>query len=107
LRLPVGVKMGRIFAGKRGFAWTPELRAVYTAELADDSTRVQTRFAGVQDNLPFFYAESGRWGRHSGRFGAGIGSMAFGHLTARADYDYEIHNHLNIHIFSATLGVQW
>ena len=105
LRLPIGVKASRVFIGSHNIAWTPEVRAFYTAELADDSVRVRTAFDSNRNVI--FDAESGKWGRHSGRLGLGLGALVAHRLNVRLDYDFEMYNHTNVHVFMGAVGFQW
>ena len=105
LRLPIGVKASRVFATSTGVVLMPELRAVGTVELADDSARVQTSFVSRPDVN--FYADSGRWGRYSGKLGAGLGAVIANRFNVRLDYDYEIFEHTSTNAFSSTVGIQW
>ena len=105
LRSPVGLKVGLPSMGHDGIAWIPEVRAFYVREWADDSARVHTSFDGVRDVS--FTADSGQWGRNSGRLGAGLGVRFMDHANLRLDYDYEVYNHTNLSEFSVTLGVNW
>jgi len=105
LNLPIGIRANKNFVGKYGVLWMPEIRAAFVREFADDSARVRTWFADTP-NAPF-YAESGRWGLHSGRVGGGIGTLISNRLTFRFDYDYEIYSRMSVHTCGATLGLQW
>jgi len=104
LRLPVGAKLSRNFYDG-GLVWTPEVRAFYIREMADASVRTGTSFAAVS-GVPF-YAESGKWGRDSGRLGAGLNVQLSNWLNFRVDYDYEVYNHTASQELGATLGVRW
>jgi len=104
LRMPIGAKLSRdIFSG--GIIWTPEARAFYIREMADASVRAGTSFAAVSE-VPF-YAESGNWGRNSGRFGVGLNAQLADWLSFRVDYDREVYDHTSSNEFGATLGVMW
>ena len=75
LRMPIGAKLSRdIFSNGGGIfgsiIWTPEVRAYYVREFADASARTMTSFNNVR--AVSFAAESGNWGRNSGRFGVGL-----------------------------------
>ena len=104
LRMPVGAKLSQDF-WSGGIIWTPELRAFYIREMADASVRTGTSFA-TAPGIPF-YAESGKWGRNSGRFGAGMNAQLSNWLNFRVDYDYEVYDHTATNELSATLGVRW
>ena len=104
-RLPIGVKASRIFTGERGVVWMPEARMFYIRELADDSAGVQTAFVAVPSAM--FEADGGKWGRNSGRLGAGVNAQLSNRVNLRVDYDYEIYNYTSAHVATATLGVQW
>ena len=57
-----------------------------------------------------FLAESGKWGRDSGRFGAGLEMRLTSRLNVvnfRVDYDHEVFDHTAVNEFSTTLGMQW
>ena len=88
-----------------GIVWSPEVRAFYVREMADDSARARISFAGVRDVS--FESGSGQWGRNSARLGIGLGAMVSSRLNARLDYDVEVYNHTTADTFSATLGVMW
>ncbi|MCC8189835.1 MAG: autotransporter domain-containing protein, partial [Planctomycetes bacterium] len=104
VRLPVGVRLGRDF-GVGCFTWRPEVRAYYTAELADDSSRVQTRFASAPD-IPFI-AKTGSWGRHTGTFGAGLEGRIREKMTLRLDYEYEVARRAQAHELALTFALTW
>jgi uncharacterized protein with beta-barrel porin domain len=105
LRLPIGVKANMAFTGKSGISWIPEIRAFYVREFMDDSARAHTSFNAMQGVT--FAADSGVWGRDSGRFGAGVGMMFSERVQLRFDYDCEIYTHTQTDTLSATLGVSW
>jgi len=113
LRMPIGARLSReihlagtpAHPGISGIVWRPEVRAYYVREMADASVRSATSFSVVRD-VPF-YAESGNWGRNSGRFGAGLNAQLSNWLSARVDYDYEVYDHTSTNAFAATLGVKW
>jgi len=112
LRMPVGAKWSRNIVDNAGpdidMVWTPEVRAFYVRELADDSARVRTSFDGVREVS--FGAESGKWGQDSCRLGAGLEMRLTSRLNVvnvRIDYDYEVYNHTAADMFATTLGVSW
>jgi uncharacterized protein with beta-barrel porin domain len=121
LRMPIGARLSRPIESRglcpRIFSfdsatkspalviWTPEVRAFYIREFADASVRTSTAFDAVR-GVPFF-AESGNWGRNSGRFGAGLNAGLADWLNVRVDYDYEVYDHTATNAFSATLGVKF
>jgi outer membrane autotransporter protein len=105
LRMPVGARLSREILGNNGILWRPEVRAFYVREFADASVRTSTSFAAVS-SVPF-YAESGNWGRNSGRFGVGLNAGLANWLNFRVDYDHEVYDHTATNEFSATLGVKW
>ena len=104
LRMPVGAKWSRDYMGG-GIVWSPEVRAFYVRETADDSVKARISFAGVREVS--FESGSGQWGRNSARLGIGLGAMVSSRLNARLDYDVEVYNHTTADTFSATLGVMW
>jgi len=104
LRMPVGAKVSRSLLGG-GIIWTPEARAFYVREFADASVRTGTSFASVA-GTPFF-AESGNWGRNSGRLGAGLNAQMTDWLNFRVDYDYEVFDYTSASWFGTSLGVRW
>jgi len=104
LRLPIGARLSRNTWGG-SVMWTPEVRAFYIREMADASVRTSTAFAG-EAGVPF-YAESGNWGRNSGRFGVGLNAKLSDWLNFRVDYDYEVYDHTAASELGATLGVKW
>ena len=101
----MGVRLSLEMSGSSGILWRPEVRAFYIREFADASVRTSTSFAAVPD-VPF-YAESGNWGRNSGRFGVGLNAGLANWLNFRVDYDYEVYDHTALSEFGATLGVKW
>lgn len=103
LRLPIGARWNRDFKGRR-IVWTPEVRAYYVPELLDRMISVQTGFAGTTTR---FAAESGDWGRHSGRFGVGMGAALTDRLSVRVDYDYEVWNHTDMHNVGGNVTYRW
>jgi outer membrane autotransporter protein len=105
LRTPVGAKWNRSFEGKYGVVWTPEARVFYVFELADDSAAVRTSFDGVRGVS--FLAESGTWGRHSGRIGLGFNAQVTDRIHFRFDYDCEVYSHTTTNTVAAALGVRW
>jgi len=112
LRMPMGAKWSRTLhniTGDHDITWTPELRAFYVRELADDSARVRTSFDSVREVS--FAAESGKWGRDSARLGAGLETCwVTGHadrLSFRLDYDCELYKHTTTNTLAATVGVNW
>ena len=104
LRLPVGTRLKRDIRGKY-LCWTPELRAYYVAEVCDDSVVAKTVFASVRSHG--FNASSGKWGRNSGRFGAGLNGRITDRLSIRIDYDYEVYEHTDMNEFSVSTSVNW
>jgi autotransporter-associated beta strand protein len=106
LQFPIGIRANKSFVGKYGVLWMPEMRASFAREFADDSARVWTSFAGAPGSESF-YADSGRWGLHSGRVGGGVGALVANRFNFRFDYDYEIYSRMTVHSCGATLGVHW
>jgi len=103
VRMPIGARMSQDI--RRGILWIPEVRAFYICELADTSARVWTSFNEVRSVS--FVADSGNWGRSSGRFGTGINAQFSDSLNFRVDYDYEVFEHTSTSALGATLGVRW
>ena len=99
----VGAKVSRMFTDSRKVVWTPEIRAYYVHEWSDDRARAITSFAAVRDIN--FEAHGGRWGRDSGRFGAGVGALLTEHINFRFDYDFEVFSNTSTNTFTTTLGV--
>jgi outer membrane autotransporter protein len=110
LRLPIGAKLSRDIESRglrprSNIVWTPELRVHYIREMADDSVRVRTSFDNIRSVS--FAADSGSWGRNSGRFGVGVNARLSNQLNFRMDYDYEVFDFTSASALSATLGVKW
>jgi outer membrane autotransporter protein len=105
LRMPIGVRLNRTIMGRHGVVWTPELRAFYIRELADDAYQVWTSFNGVREVR--FMASTGRWGRNSARLGGGVNARLLDWLYAGVDYDLEAYDRTSSGEFSATLGMKW
>jgi outer membrane autotransporter protein len=105
LRLPVGAKLSRDLRSRNGIVWTPEARAFYVREFCDASAQARTSFDGVRSVS--FIADSGKWGRNSGRFGLGLNAKLSGRMNFRIDYDYEVYDHTTADQISTTLGVNW
>ena len=102
--MPIGAKLSRDILAS-SIIWTPEVRAYYIREFADTSVRAQTSFDGVRGVS--FAADSGNWGRNSGRFGIGLNAQLSDRLNFRVDYDYEAFRHTATSELGATLGVSW
>ena len=81
------------------------MRAFYVREMADDTARAVTSFDGVRSVS--FVADSGKWGRNSGKFGAGLGAGLSDRLFIRADFDCEVYQNTTVREFNTTLGVKW
>ena len=105
LRMPMGAKLSRELYSRNGFVWTPELRAYYIREFADDSVRAITSLSSNRSTR--FLSDSGSWGRNSGRLGAGLGVDLTDRINFRVDYDYEVFDHTALSELGATLGVKW
>jgi len=103
--MPLGAKIARDIFGAKGIVWPPEARAFYTREFADASVRTSTAFANAA-SVPF-YAESGNYGRNSGRFGVGLNASVSQNVTSRIDYDYKVYDHTTVSEFGGTLAVRW
>lgn len=118
LRLPIGAKLSRTF-NQQGtsynpyaaqpllsrIAWTPEFRAFYIAELADDESSVWTSFQG--DRSTAFRASSGSWGTSSGLFGVGLKAELSNCFHLRLDYNHQVYSHTDIGEFSVSAGFNW
>ena len=104
LRMPVGAKWSQNYR-YRNVVLTPEARAFYVREFANDSASVRTSFNAVRGAT--FLATSGVQGRNSGRFGLGVGAQLSDRLNFRVDYDYEVYERAVVSELSATLGVKW
>jgi outer membrane autotransporter protein len=105
LRVPMGVKWNRSITGSQGVVWTPEVRAFYIRELADDTARVRTSFDGVRGVS--FLADGGKWGRSSSRLGIGLNTQVLDWVDVRMDYDCDIYDHGTTNAFAATLRMYW
>ena len=105
VRVPVGIKASKMFPWDHGSVWTPEIRAFYTRELANDTVKVRTAFAGEQDVN--FVATSGVRGQNNVRLGLGVGLLAANRVNIRLDYDCDIYNNTTADTFAVTLGVSW
>jgi len=105
LRLPIGAKLSREFYSRNGIVWTPEARAYYIREMGDPSARVTTSFNNVRPIS--FAADTGNWGRNSGRLGVGVNAQLTDRFNLRVDYDCEVYDYTSTSEFGATLGVTW
>ena len=105
LRLPIGMKLSRDFAGENGIIWTPEGRAHYIREFGDDSVWARTSYNNAR--RVSFLAGTDDWGENSIRLGMGLNMRLSDRLNFRFDYDHEAFSYMKTNEFSATLGVQW
>jgi outer membrane autotransporter protein len=106
LRMPVGVKVTQMF-DVRGITLMPEVKVSFARELANDSARVRTEFAERALLGVPFEADSGKWGRSSGRLGVGLNALFTDRLKFRLEYDHEIYNYTTSNTFSMVLGAYW
>ena len=104
VRFPMGAKLSHEFLFCC-IVWRPEVRAFYIREVADASIQADTSFHKVRE-VPFV-ADSGKWGRNIGRFGAGLNAQLMDQLNFRIDYDYELYEYTSASAFGMTLGVRW
>ncbi len=104
LRLPVGMTA----------AWEhvvddvrirPQVRAFYQAELGEGDATSTTRFASAPRHE--FKAKSGKWGRHTGRFGVGVEAAVRDRVSLRLDYDYEVGSRVRSHEVLFNVAVKW
>jgi len=105
VRLPIGIKLSRLFPWDHGSVWMPELRAHYIRELANDTVEVRTAFAGAPG--VGFAATNGVRGRDNVRVGLGLGFLVANRVNFRLDYDCDIYNNTTANSFGATLGVSF
>jgi len=105
VRMPIGIKASQIVVGKHGGLWMPEVRVFYVREFADDSVRVRTSFDADRDVT--FDAESGKWGRNSGRFGVGVNAKLSSRMNFRLDYDCEVYDHTSTNVVSTMFCMKW
>ena len=105
LRLPIGAKVSRTFHSQGGIIWTPEARAYYIREMGDPSARATTSFNNIRPIS--FTADTGNWGRNSGRLGVGLNAGLTDRFNLRVDYDCEVYDYTSTSEFGATVGVTW
>ncbi len=105
LRLPVGFRLSSQHVGKYGLVWSPEFRAYFVREMADDAAVIHSAFAPVPQNK--FATTTGPWGRNSGQFGVGLNVQLTNRLDFQVDYDYEIYENTDRGEFSVSVGVHW
>ena len=105
VRLPIGVKLSKMFPWDHGSVFMPEIRAFYIRELANDTVKVRTAFVGARD--VDFEATSGVRGQDNIRLGLGVGMLVANRVNFRLDYDCDIYNNTTADTFSITLGVSW
>ncbi|MCD8140845.1 MAG: autotransporter domain-containing protein [Planctomycetaceae bacterium] len=104
LRLPVGVTAALEY-DVDGVRLRPQVRAFYQAELADGDATSRTRFAAAPGYE--FKAKSGKWGRHTGRFGAGVEAEVRDSVSVRVDYDFEVGSRVRAHELMFNIAVKW
>ncbi|MCD8349761.1 MAG: autotransporter domain-containing protein [Planctomycetaceae bacterium] len=104
LRLPVGVTAAMEYVVD-DVRIRPQVRAFYLAELADGDATSQTRFAAAPQYD--FRAKSGKWGRHTGRFGAGLEAEVRDRVSVRVDYDFEVGSRVRAHELMFNVAVRW
>ncbi len=104
LEIPVGFTWKHEFGGP-SFTWSPELRAHYIGEAANDEAAAQTQFASVPGVS--FEARTGPLGRNRMRLGAGLEGRRGDNLAFSLNYDFETGLRTNTHNISFTVGWEW
>ena len=105
VRLPIGARLNRTHYGER-IAVTPEVRAFYIAELADESAGVTTAFASSLGSGSVF-ADSGSGGHNGANFGTGVTATIRNSFTLGVDYDYEIWENYDRHNLVGSMTYRW
>ena len=50
---------------------------------------------------------SGKLGRNSGRFGAGVTAVLSDRMDVRVNYDFEVFDHTSTNEFGVVMGLYW
>ena len=108
LRMPIGAKLNLSFTGRFGTTWSPEFRAFYVREMEEDAAIVRANIKGAPYGVTHYSnITNGAKGYNSGLFGFGVNAQMRHRWNLRADYEYEVFDHMTVDMFSATLGVKF
>ena len=105
VRLPIGTRLNRTLYGQR-IAATPEIRAFYIAEPADESAGVTTAFASSLGNSTAF-ADRGSGGHNGATLGTGVTATIKNSFSLGVDYDYEIWENYDRHNLVGSMTYRW